>query len=137
MLPDYTQVKLRLLFLLCFRKLGKEVTVRELREEKLAEESDRISLLMEQVEDYKKMNEESKRQFAESEKQRKQEINEYEKKAHSNWVWLLYYYFNRSVVKLIKRLLLKWYTRIRFPVRSNIPLQKLVFTAPMLAVWTV
>ena len=87
MLPDYTQVKLRLLFSLCFRKLGKEVTVRELREEKLAEESDRISLLMEQVEDYKKMNEESKRQFAESEKQRKQEINEYEKKAHSNWVW--------------------------------------------------
>jgi len=72
--------------LLHYRKLGKEVSVREMNESRLAEESDRISQLMEQVEDYKKMNEEAKRQFAENDKLRKQEIGQYEKKAHSNWV---------------------------------------------------
>ena len=57
-----------------------------MKESRLAEESDRISILTEQLEVYKKMNEESKQQFAENDKQRKQEISQFEKKAHSNWV---------------------------------------------------
>ena len=39
---------------------------------------------------------------------------------------------NQSVVEWIKRLLLNWLTRVRFPVGSNQRLKKLVFTVPCL-----
>lgn len=67
-------------------KLGKEQTELQMIQSKLADKEDSSAQLREELDIFKKMFEESKREFNESEKARKAEIAQYEKKAHENWL---------------------------------------------------
>ena len=66
--------------------MGKEQTELQKIQTRLTEHEDSSSELEKQLEIYKQMNEEAKREYNEAEKQRKTQIAKFEKKAHSNWV---------------------------------------------------
>jgi len=67
-------------------QLGKEKSELQIVQSRLAVKEDSTTQLLEQLSVYKEMNEASQREHSEAEKQRKNEINQFEKKAHSNWL---------------------------------------------------
>ena len=72
------------------RKLGKEQTEREATESKLAKNEEDTKQLLEQLELYKQMNNAAKKEYDDAERSKKNEIGQFEKKAHQNWVSEVY-----------------------------------------------
>lgn len=87
-----------------YSKLGKEQTKLESNSFLLEERQQQEIELVKQLEIYKKMNEDSKRQYEDSERRHKQEIVAFEKKAHENWVCknIIFFYIVYIFSRILK-----------------------------------